>query len=362
MNVEFIFPLSQLHWWLGLAIVATALIVIGLRALEKRRQARLHRFVDAGLAPRLLLGYDPVMRRPLFWLTAAGFALLALTFAQPHWGQSWQEIRQQSHDIIVCLDTSESMNAANPLPTRIERAKQKVLSILDRTPGDRFALVAFAGAPALECPLTHDLGYFKAVLSAIDTDTISLEGTDIASAIREAVKVFREESEKSGIMDNNSRAIILISDGEQVSGDAVAEAEKASEFARVYVIGVGDPEGTQVTLPDWMTQYVKNAQPHISKLDEDTLSKMAISGKGGYVRSTPDNSDIDQIYGYIERLTTYAASSDVRFRLVNRYQWPLAFAILCFAGEGVWIAAMPLLRSRRTRKARAKGEMETAHV
>jgi hypothetical protein len=163
------------------------------------------------------------------------------------------------------------------------------------------------------------------------------------------------------VVDNNSRAIILISDGEQVSGDAMAEAEKASEFARVYVIGVGDPDGTQVTLPEWMTQYVKNAQPHISKLDEDTLSKVAISGKGGYIRSTPDNSDIDQIYGYIERLTTYAASSDVRFRLVNRYQWPLAFAILCFAGEGVWIAAMPLLRSRRTRKAGAMSETEAAH-
>lgn len=359
MNLEFIFPLRQLHWWLGLAIIAITLIVLGLRALEKRRQARLDRFVEAGLAPRLLLGYDPIMRRPLFWLTMAGFALLALTFAQPHWGQSWQEVRQQSHDIIVCLDTSESMNAANPLPTRIERAKQKILSILDRTPGDRFALVAFAGAPALECPLTHDLGYFKAVLNAIDTDTISKEGTDIASALREAAKVFREETEKSGIVDNNSRAIVLISDGEQVSGDAIKEAEKASELARVYVIGVGDPNGTEVSLSPQMQRYIqRNAGPHLSKLDEETLMKIASSGKGGYIRSTPDNGDIDEIYGFIEKLTTYAASSDVRFRLVNRYQWPLGLAILCFAGEGVWIAVMPLVRIRRSRKAR----MEKAHA
>jgi Ca-activated chloride channel family protein len=358
VGLEFIFPLSQLHWWLGLAAIVLAGIVFGLLALEKRRQGRLDRLVDANLVPRLLQGYDPVMRRPLFWLTALGFGLMALTFAQPHWGQSWQEIRKQSHDIIVCLDTSESMNAVNPPPSRIERAKQKVLSILERTPGDRFALMAFAGGPALECPLTHDLGYFKSVLNAIDTDTISMEGTDIAAAIREAAKVFKDESEKSGIVDNNSRAILLISDGEQVSGDAMAEAEKAAELARVYVIGVGDPEGTPIELPDWMKQHIGNKPPHVSKLDEETLSKVAIAGKGGYVRSTPDNSDIDQIYDYIERLTTYASSSDVRLRLVNRYQWPLGLAIVCFAGEGVWLAAMPLLRTRRAKKARARRPAE----
>ena len=362
MGIEFIFPLRQLHWWLGLALVVMTLIVFGLRILETRRRTRLHNFVDAGLAPRLLLGYDPSMRRPLFWLTAAGFAFLALTFAQPHWGQAWQEIRQQSHDIIVCMDTSLSMNAVNPAPSRIERAKQKALSILDRTPGDRFALVAFSGAAVLECPLTHDLGYFKSVLNAIDTDTISVEGTDIAAAIREAEKVFREESEKSGIIDNNSRAIILVSDGEQVSGDAVAEAEKAADFARVYVIGVGDPEGTEVRLPDWMMQYVKNKAPHISKLDEDTLTKVAVAGKGGYVRSTPDNSDIGQIYDYVRKLTAYAASSDIRFRLVNRYQWPLALAIICFAGEGVWIALMPWLRSWRMRRTRGNEASAWARV
>jgi Ca-activated chloride channel family protein len=346
----FIFPLRQLHWWLGLALIAMAAILVGLHVLEKRRRARLARLVDAELAPRLWGDYDPATRRPLFWLTVIGFASLAVTFAQPHWGQAWQEIRQQSHDIMICLDTSESMNAANPEPTRLERAKQKILSILDAASGDRFGLVAFAGAPTLVCPLTYDKGYFKAVLSAIDTDTVSMEGTDIAAAVHEAVKTFREEAQKTGIVDNNSRAILLISDGEQVSGDAVAEAEKAAEFARVYVIGVGDPNGSLVALPDWMRQYLgsaEGAKPHLSKLDEETLKKIAIAGKGGYIRSTPDNSDIQQIYDYVQKLTAYSASSDIRLRLVNRYQWPLAAAIACFIAEGLWIAAMPWLRARR---------------
>jgi len=357
MGIEFVFPFSQLALWLGLAVLALAGVAVGLRLLEKRRQRRLETFVEAALAPRLVLGYDPAVRRPLLWLTVLGTAFLALALAQPHWGQAWREIRQQSHDIVVCLDTSESMNAANPLPTRLDRAKQKILSILDRNPGDRFALVAFAGASALECPLTHDLGYFKSVLAATDTDTISAEGTDIAAAIREAVKVYKDETERTGMLDSSTRAILLISDGEQVAGDAVKEAEKASEYARAYVIGVGDPNGTEITLPDWMGRYLsaqEGGKPHLSKLDEETLSKIAITGKGGYIRSTPDNSDIEQIYDYINKLTAYTASSDVRLRLVNRYQWPLGLAILCFAGEGVWIAIMPRLRTRRLRRAAAE--------
>ncbi len=353
MHIEFVFPFSQLALWLGLAVLGLAAVVVGLRVLDKRRQRRLDRFVDAALVSRLLLGYDPAVRRPLFWLTVMGAAFLALALAQPHWGQAWREVRQQSHDIVVCLDTSESMHAANPLPTRLDRAKQKILSILDRNQGDRFALVAFAGASALECPLTHDLGYFKSVLAAIDTDTISAEGTDIASAVREGVKVYKDESERTGVADSATRAILLISDGEQVSGDALKEAEKAAEFARVYVIGVGDPNGTEITLPDWMGRYVgaqDAAKPHLSKLDEETLSKVAIAGKGGYIRSTPDNSDIEQIYDYIKQLKAYTASSDVRLRLVNRYQWPLGLAILCFACEGIWIAIMPQLRTRRMRQ------------
>ncbi len=357
MHIEFIFPFSQLALWLGVAVLLLAGVVLALRALERRRQRRLSAFVEAALAPRLILGYDPAMRRPLFWLTVLGTACLALALAQPHWGQAWREIRQQSHDIVVCLDTSESMNAANPLPSRIERAKQKILSILDRNPGDRFALIAFAGAPALECPLTHDLGYFKSVLAATDTDTISAEGTDIAMAIREAVKVYKDETERTGLSDSASRAILLISDGEQVAGDAVQEAEKASEFARVYVIGVGDPNGTEITLPEWMSRYAGaqgSKKTHLSKLDEETLSKIAIAGKGGYIRSTPDNSDINQIYDYINKLTAYTASSDVRLRLVNRYQWPLGLGILCFAGEGIWLAIMPWLRMRRLRNMAAE--------
>lgn len=353
MKVAFVFPLRELHWWLGLTAMALAVIVLVLRSLERRRRERLESFVEAKLAPRLLPGYDAAVRRPLFWLVIVGFAALAATFAQPRWGEAWQQIRKQTHDVIICLDTSESMRAINPLPTRIERARMKIGSLLERAPGDRFGLIAFAGAAVLQCPLTLDHGYFKAVLNAVNTDTLSAEGTDIAAALREAVKVFQDEAEQSGVWDKNTRAILLISDGEQVSGDAIKEAEEAADYARIYVIGVGDPNGAEITLPDVIARQASGRrvpQTHLSKLDEETLSKIAIAGKGGYIRSAPDNSDIEQIYNHILELTTREVAGDLRFRLVNRYKWPLTLAVGCFAGEGLWLAVLPWTRRRRVRK------------
>ena len=354
MRFGFIFPLSQLHWWLMAGLLAVGGLGFGLHALEAHRRRRLHAFVEAHLAARLLPGYRDAVRRPLFWLTLLGFAGIGLTFAQPHWGASWQEVRQLSHDVVVCLDTSESMRAANPLPTRLDRSKQKINSLLEKLPVDRFALVAFSGASALQCPLTHDHGYFKMVLDATDTDAVSRKGTDIAAAFHECENLFKEETKANGYVDKDSRAILLISDGEQVSGDAVAEAEKVAEYARIYVIGVGDPRGTEVMMPDWMGRYVRvmdGNKPHLSKLDEETLQKIANAGDGGYILSSPDNSDIDEIFAEIQRLAARKSSSDIRLQLVNRYQWPLAVAIACFAGEGLWLWLMPLLRAWRMRRA-----------
>ena len=351
MKIAFAFPFSQLALWLVLAIAAIAVIVVLLKYMETRRKDRVKRFVEADLAPRLLAGYDARARRPMFWFTVLGFIGLILALAQPRWGQSWLEVKKQSRDIVVCLDTSESMRAVNPMPNRLERAKQKVVSIMNEASGDRFALVPFSGAAELMCPLTNDHGYYRSILNAIDTDTISMEGTDIADALREASKVFKDEAEKTGDFNRDSRAILVISDGEQVSGDAVKEAEEAVKYARVYVIGVGDPNGAEIVLPEWMEKYTgRTEKRHLSKLDEEALSKLAVIGKGGYTRSTPNNNDIKDIYELIGKYQARNVSSDVRMRLVNRYQWPLAFAILMFAAEGIWLAIMPLLRSRRMKK------------
>ena len=346
MNIEFIFPARQFYFWLGLGVLVLALVVFVLRRLERSRSVRLTRFVDLQLAPRLLVGFDARLRKPLFWLPAAGCLFLVLTLAQPHWGEDWQEVSRRSHDILICLDISESMRAEDVRPNRLERAKQKIESILDRTKGDRFGLIAFSGTAVLMCPLTLDRGYFRSVLNAVDTDSISLKGTNIGMALGESIRVFRDQEEHSSDYAVDSRAVLLISDGEQVAGDAVALAAEVSEYARIFVIGVGNPQGAEITFTNKFgrrTTAMSAGQPHLSKLDEETLQLIAMEGRGGYIRSTPDNSDIEKIYNLTQQLATTGVSGDIRLQLVNRFQWPLALAIICFAAEGLWLVLMPWL-------------------
>lgn len=365
MTFGFGFPMTQLPLWLALGAAALLLTAAGLHWLERRRTRRLSRFVQHTLLAPLLKGYDERVRRPLFWCTALGVGFLLLALAQPHWGSAWQEVRRHSRDVLVCLDVSKSMLATDMLPNRLERAKQKVFTLLDESPGDRFGLIAFAGAAGVQCPLTLDHGYFRAVLNAVDTDTISRKGTDIEAALAEAMQVFKDEDAKTDDFARDTRAILLISDGEQISGDAVTMAQEAGRYSRIYVIGVGSPEGAEITIPDWMARErarggAVRTMTHISKLDEETLIRIAEAGNGPYVAATPDDWDINQIREAMNRLDSRLVESDVRLRLVNRYQWPLAAAILLFAAEGFWLAAMPWVRVWRARRS-VPGQGEAQH-
>ena len=238
MTFGFGFPMTQLPLWIGVAVAALLVTVAGLYWLEIRRKRRLSHFVQRTLLAPLLKGYDERVRRPLFWFTALGLGFLLLALAQPHWGSAWREVRKHSRDVLVCLDVSESMRATDLLPNRLERAKQKITTLMDDSPGDRFGLIAFAGAAGVQCPLTLDHAYFRAVLNAVDTDTISRKGTDIEAALEAAMQVFKDEDAKTDDFARDTRAILLISDGEQISGNAVTTAQEAGQYSRLSLIHI----------------------------------------------------------------------------------------------------------------------------
>ncbi|MBW7865641.1 MAG: VWA domain-containing protein [Candidatus Hydrogenedentes bacterium] len=351
-DIGFIFPTAQTPLWALVWVAALAAAALALRLYERQRARRLAMLVEASLAPRLLPGHSARLRLPLSVLTVLGLAFMLLTFAQPRWGRSWLEVSRSGRDILVILDTSESMNAQNPLPSRLEKARQKIQSLLDLCPGDRFGLIAFAGEAAHQVPLTLDHNYFRAVLDAVSTDTLSIEGSDLASALREAKRVFDEDARKSGETRRHARVILLVTDGEETSGDAMAAAADMKDYAGIYTLGIGDPEGASITYPAWMQRYTRvpeEQRTRISKLDEENLAKLARENGGAYVRVTPDNSDVAFLHGEWEQVQSRAMTGELRFDRVNRYRWPLAAAMACFAAEGLWLALMPLIRKRRMR-------------
>lgn len=352
MDIRFAFPMGQAPLWIAAGVGVVLLFMWLLTRLEHRRTARVHRFVAEALAPRLLAGYDVRRRKPLYWLTVLGLVFLLIALAQPRWGKSWGGTARSGRDILVLLDTSESMNAADPLPNRLTRARQKIAAIMERCPADRFGLIAFSGGANLQCPLTLDHAYFRTILDVTDTDSLSEEGTDIAAAFYEAQRTFEEDIEESGQNNREARTLLLISDGEVVTGDQLAAAREIAPYATIHVMGIGGPEGASVTYtgPDYGRRGWAN-EVHHSKLDEQNLTEIAKIGGGVYVRTTPSNADVDRLKAEFDALQSQTTEGDLRYSYVNRYRWPLSAAILCFAAEGLWLALLPWLRRRSAMEA-----------
>lgn len=255
------------------------------------------------------------------------FAFLLLALTRPQWGYNWEEINQEGVDIIIGLDVSRSMLAEDIKPNRLERAKRKISDLLDMLKGDRIGLVAFAGTSFVQCPLTLDYSAARIFLKAIDTDLIPVQGTALGDALRKSIQAFRTEEKKS-------KAIILITDGEDQSGRALEAAKEAREAGvRVFTIGIGKEIGAPLPNPDQSGGFLKNEQGEVilTKLDETTLQKISLETGGSYVRSVTGDIDLKTIYldQISQKLDKKNFKSERRKIWQERFQW-FIFAALLF--------------------------------
>jgi len=253
-----------------------------------------------------------------------------VALAGPKYGYRWQEIRQQGVDIIIALDCSRSMTAADIQPTRLERAKREVFDLLAMLKGDRVGLVAFAGTAFLQCPLTLDYDAFNLFLNSLSPDYLPVGGTDITGALATALDSFDPKSA-------SDKAVILITDGENTSdGQPLTAAETLKENKiKLFCIGVGSSVGVPIPEPAGGFKKDRSGQIVLSRLDENTLKKIAVVTGGTYVRSVAGDMDLDAIYTDEIRRTMEAktVSSGRKQVWEDRFQWPLALAVLCLAIE-----------------------------
>lgn len=254
--------------------------------------------------------------RNLCYFLAIFFCSLSLLV--PKWGFQWEDIRRRGVDLILAVDVSKSMLAEDLAPNRLVRAKRKILDLLDLVQGDRIGLVAFAGTSYLQCPLTLDYGAFRMFLDLLDTDLIPQQGTAIDQAIATAMDAF----ENSGM---KSRALVLITDGEEHSGAYLEAAkEAAARGIRIYTLGIGSPEGHPVPDPQNRGQSLKDQSGNIvfSRLNETILQEIALETGGVYVRATTSDDDLQQIYSreILEKLELQDLKTTRQKRYEPRFQ------------------------------------------
>ncbi|MCK5688809.1 VWA domain-containing protein, partial [Myxococcota bacterium] len=213
--------------------------------------------------------------------------------------------------------------------TRIERAKREIQDLITRLDGDRIALVAFAGEAFVESPLTLDYSAARMFLDEIDTDIIPVKGTAIGAALERSLEAF--DGGQSA-----SKAILLITDGEDHTNLAQKAAEKAKEAGvRIFAIGIGRNEGAPVPGPDGGFRRDKMGQIILSRLDEHTLQKIAITTGGRYVRSVSGDMDLEEIYesGIKAELKSRELGSKRQKLWKERFQIFLLIALLLLAIE-----------------------------
>ena len=316
------------HWLWGLLLIPI-LIALFIRA-EHRGLRRLQEFVSARLLPQLAGTVNRPRRIVRFGMQLLGLSLALISLAQPRWGYTFEDVKRKGLDLLIAVDTSRSMLSNDVQPDRLERVKLATRDLINELQGDRVGLIAFAGRAFLQAPLTIDYEAVMESINDLDTKTIPEGGTNISSAIDLATQSFG----KSAV---GNRALIIFTDGEELSGDAVKAAKAAAnEGVRIFTVGVGTPQGSliPITAENGETSFVKDSAGQVvkSKLDEKPLREIAQATGGFYVHLENGPRTMQQIYN--EGLAKMqAAEIDVRLsrRPIERYEWPLGAAIIALA-------------------------------
>lgn len=324
----------QLLWLLALVPAAGAFLVWALG----RRRAALQRFAEARLLTALTPDLDERRQRWRAVMVLSALALVLLSLAGPKWGFHWEEVHREGVDIVIALDTSRSMLAEDVKPNRLARAKLAIEDLIKRLQGDRIGLVAFAGSAFVQCPLTLDYEAFAESLHAVNVGIIPKGGTSLTEAIKAGLEAFEGRQGKH-------EALILITDGEDHEGHVEDAAKEAAERGvKIYTVGIGTTEGDLIPVTVGGQQnFLKDRRGQVvkSRLDEETLQKIATTTNGAYVHATSGDFGLDAVYNdFIGKMEKRELKSTMERRYEERFQIPVLLALLLIALE-------PLVGDRR---------------
>lgn len=266
-----------------------------------------------------------------FLLFALAYASLVVGVANPQIGTKIEEGKREGADLMILLDVSNSMLAGDLAPNRLENAKRAISQLIDNLHNDRIGIIIFAGEAYVQLPITTDYSAAKLFLNNINTDIVPTQGTAIGAAIEMGMKSFN-------FVNGTSKAMILMTDGENHEDDAVSAAKSASaKDVVIHVIGLGLPEGAPVPI-------YKNGKPvgfHtdetgktvVSKLNEEMCKEISQAGEGVYVRASNANSGLNIVMDQVNKMEKKTYDSKIFKNYEDRFQFFLGFALLLLALE-----------------------------
>lgn len=281
--------------YLYLLVLIPVLVTVWLYGLRVRKK-RLKAFGDLNLVGRLMPDFSQKRRTLKFWLVMAALALMVAMIARPQMGTKVSQEKRRGIEAIIAMDISNSMKAEDVAPSRLDRSKMLVENMVDNFVDDKVGLIVFAGTAFIQMPITSDYVSAKMFLQNINPSLIETQGTNIAEAIKKSSESFTQQ-------EGVGKAIIVITDGEDHEGGAIEAAKAAKKKGmRVFVLGVGSPNGSPI--PDGNGGYMKDdkGQVVMSALNEDMCKQIASAGGGAYIHVDNTNTAQSQLDAEIAKL------------------------------------------------------------
>ena len=310
---------AQTKYFLMIAAIPLFFLLHGL--MQYRKRLALKRFGNPALIAQLAPGRS--VRRG--WVKLVFYAMawffFAVGLARPQIGARVKEVERRGAEIVIALDVSHSMLAEDYSPNRLERAKLAVSRLVDRLQQDRIGLIVFAGDAFVQLPITTDYVSAKIFLSTITTESVRRQGTNLGEAIVTGLRSF------STAVDN-SKALILITDGEDHEEAAIEAARLAKESGvRIFCIGVGSEQGKPIPMPDGSLLKDDQGNIVVTKLDEASLIEIAHIGDGTYVRAGSSEFGLDAIVDGVRELEKQTFSSQVFEDFDEQYMYFFGIAL-----------------------------------
>jgi Ca-activated chloride channel family protein len=294
--------------------------------LTRSDQDRLSRLVARPLWARVVRRPGERWRFARLALLLVGAAGVIVALARPQWGIVREKVEREGKDIVLVLDTSGSMATADVAPNRFFLARQALLQLVARLEGDRFALVAFEGEAYPLVPLTLDADALGLFLETVEPGIVPAPGTSLGTGLAKGLDTFVDK-------DRRNKAMVLVSDGEDLAGEVEAAVRRAKEAGVVvFTVGVGTEAGQPV--PDLdangrVTGYKRDedGNPVVSRLDMTTLEAIARGTGGQAFRITPADTSLSGLAAALEGMEQKSLAREFSYRRKEHFQMPLALGL-----------------------------------
>ncbi len=252
------------------------------------------------------------------------FGLFLVALSGPSIGSAMKEIKQEGKDIFIAIDLSQSMNAQDIGPSRIQRVKLELQNLVRNFTSDRIGLIIFSSEAFIQCPLTFDQNVLQLHLDGLHTGLVPNQGTDIAAPLALALKKFQNDTSQ----EPKSKSIILISDGEDFGENLPGILDDMNDAGiKVFSLGVGTYKGTTISSGSGIIMDPKTGTPAITRLETTNLKRIASQTEGAYFELSDEVQEIPQLITAINKLEGAVTGTRMVETSANKYFYFLLAAL-----------------------------------